>query len=88
MIRFVGALLANVKKQLVSSINHGGEFSLQIDESTDLSNDAQLLVYVCYFGENDLEKGYILQSFKNNHPRGIYFCCGRFIYESRGIRVH
>jgi len=30
----------NVKEQLISSIKQGEEFSLQIDESTDVSDDA------------------------------------------------
>ena len=49
----------NVKKQLVSSIKEGGEYSLQIDESTDVSDDAQLLVYVRYLGENTLEEEFL-----------------------------
>ena len=40
----------NVKEQLVSSIKQGGEYKLQIYESTDVRDDAQLLVYVRYLG--------------------------------------
>ena len=64
----------NVKEQLVSSIKQGGQHGLQIDESTDVSYDAQLLVYVRYLEENTLEEEFlfcraletILKSFKNN----------------------
>jgi len=44
---------------LISSIKQGGELSLQIDESTDVSDDAQLLVYVRYLGENNLQEEFI-----------------------------
>ena len=48
--RCIASISANIKEQLISSIKKGREFSLQIDESTDISDDAQLLVYVHYLG--------------------------------------
>ena len=57
--RRIASMSLNVKEQLVSSIKQGGEYSLQIDESTDVSDDAQLLVYVRYLGENTLEEEFL-----------------------------
>ena len=57
--RRIASMSLNVKEQLVSSIKQGGEYSLRIDESTDVSDDAQLLVYVGYLGENTLEKEFL-----------------------------
>ena len=37
--RRIGSVSANVKKQLISFIKQGREFSLQTDESTDISDD-------------------------------------------------
>ena len=57
--RRIASISANIKEQLISSIKKGREFSLQIDESTDISDDAQLLVYVRYLGENTLEEEFL-----------------------------
>ena len=57
--RRIASMSLNVKEQLVSSIKQGGEYSLQIDESTDVSDDVQLLVYVRYLGENTLEEEFL-----------------------------
>ena len=46
----------NIKAQLIAAIKESGQFSLQLDESTDLSDDAQLMTYVWYQGEEDMEE--------------------------------
>ena len=42
--RCIASMSLNVKEQLISSIKQVGEYSLQIDKSTVVSDDAQLLV--------------------------------------------
>ena len=62
MTLFIGALLPChwiSKEQLVSSIKQGGKYSVQIDESTDISGYAQLLVYVRYLGESTSEEEFL-----------------------------
>ena len=43
-------------KQLISSPKQGEKFSQEIDKSTNICDDAQLLLYVRYRGEKKLEK--------------------------------
>jgi len=40
LLRRIASMSANVKEQLISSIKQSREFSLQTDESTDVSDDA------------------------------------------------
>jgi len=40
LLRRIASMSANVKEQLISSIKQSREFSLQIDESTNVSDDA------------------------------------------------
>ena len=51
---------ANVKEELLCSIKHGGVFSAKIDKSTDVIDDAQLLVYVRYLDENNLQEEFLI----------------------------
>ena len=44
--RRIASMSANVKEELLSSTKYGGVFSPQINKSTDVIDDAQLLVYV------------------------------------------
>ena len=43
---------------------------MQIDESTDISDDAQLLVYVRYLGENTLEEEFLFCKALETTTRG------------------
>ncbi|KAK0146678.1 Protein FAM200B [Merluccius polli] len=43
----------NLEKQLISRLKAAGDFSIQLDESTDVSDCATLLVYVRYVWENE-----------------------------------
>lgn len=48
--RRIQEMSGDIKEQVVAAIKESGKFSLQLDESTDVSDDAQLLVYVRYLG--------------------------------------
>ena len=45
--------LRNVLQQTIAAIRHCERFSLQLDETTDIGSDAQLIVFVRYFDTND-----------------------------------
>ncbi|XP_076049324.1 SCAN domain-containing protein 3-like [Oratosquilla oratoria] len=49
----------DIKEQVVAAIKESGKFSLQLDESTDVSDNAQLLVYVRYQGKSDIEEDFL-----------------------------
>ncbi|XP_042228049.1 zinc finger BED domain-containing protein 5-like [Homarus americanus] len=49
---------ADIKEQVVAAIKKRRKFSLQLDESTDVSDDAQLLVYARYQGTSDKEENF------------------------------
>ncbi|XP_057667219.1 zinc finger BED domain-containing protein 5-like [Diorhabda carinulata] len=46
----------DIKNQLISAIKIAGLFSIQPDETTDVSKDAQLMVYVRYSGLTDIQE--------------------------------
>ena len=43
----------DVLQQTIASVKHSRKFSLQLDETTDIENDAQLMVFVQYLDIND-----------------------------------
>ncbi|KAK3863613.1 hypothetical protein Pcinc_030639 [Petrolisthes cinctipes] len=49
----------DIKAQVIAAIKESGQFSLQLDESTDLSDDAQLMTYVRYQGPEDMEEEFL-----------------------------
>jgi hypothetical protein len=55
-------LISNdLKLQLLSRLSTG-KFSLQLDESTDIANDAILLTYVRYFYNNEMHEDILFSS--------------------------
>ena len=46
-------LSEDVLQQTIASVKRNGKFILQLDEITDIGNDAQLMVSVQYLGTND-----------------------------------
>ena len=40
-------------QQIIASVKRSGKFSLQLDETTDIGNDAQLMVFVQYLDKNN-----------------------------------
>ena len=46
----------DIKIQLVDRVKKSGRFSLQTDESTEVSGDAQLLVFVRYSYEGKMRE--------------------------------
>ena len=50
----IKSMSCDIKDQLIEAIKKSGQFSLQLDESTDVSDDAQLLTYVRYQGSEFL----------------------------------
>ena len=47
------------KDQVIEAIKRRGQFSLQLDQSTDISDDAQLLTYVRYQGLAEMEEEFL-----------------------------
>ncbi|CAL9691707.1 unnamed protein product [Knipowitschia caucasica] len=48
--RRISDMALDIKRQIIDAVK-GGKYSLQLDESTDVSNTAQLLVFVRYIFE-------------------------------------
>ena len=51
--RRINYISDNLEEQLISRLKAAGDFSIQLDESTDVSDCATLLVYVSYVWENE-----------------------------------
>ncbi|XP_068233586.1 zinc finger BED domain-containing protein 5-like [Palaemon carinicauda] len=49
----------DIKDQVIAAIKKSGHFSLQLDESTDVSDDAQLMTYVRYQGQEAMEEEFL-----------------------------
>ena len=43
----------DVLQQTIASVKRSGKFSLQLDETIDIGNDAQLMMFVRYLDTND-----------------------------------
>ena len=54
MARRIGEMANDIKEQLIDRVKKSGRFSLQIDETTDVSSDAQLLVFARYSYEGKM----------------------------------
>ena len=50
----------NIKDQVVALMKKAGKWSYQLDESTDTGKNAQLMVYVRYEGDTDLEEEFLI----------------------------
>jgi len=52
-------LSLDIKDQVVARMKKAGKWSYQLDESTDVGNDAQLMIFGRYEGETDLEEEFL-----------------------------
>ena len=59
MKRRIKELSRNVLQQTIAAIRHSERFSLQLDETTDIGSDAQLMVFVRYFDTNDFVEQFL-----------------------------
>src|SRR4029434_7749262 len=57
--RPIDELAADVSAQLVTKLQKADYFALQIDESTDVSNDAQLLAFVWFVDQNEMQEEFL-----------------------------
>ena len=55
----IQSMSCDIKDQVIEAIKRSGQFSLQLDESTDISDDAQLLTYVRYQGLAEMEEEFL-----------------------------
>jgi zinc finger BED domain-containing protein 5/7/8/9 len=58
--RRINDLSSNVKMQTLNCMKASTIFAIQLDETTDVSNSAQLMVYVRYIGESDIEEDFLM----------------------------
>ena len=59
MKRRIKELSRNVLQQTIAAIRHCERFNLQLDETTDIGSDAQLMVFVRYFDTNDFVEQFL-----------------------------
>ena len=59
MKRRIKELSRNILQQTIAAIRHCERFSLQLDETTDIGSDAQLMVFVRYFDTNDFVEQFL-----------------------------
>ena len=59
MKRRITELSRNVLQQTIVAIKRCERFSLQLDETTDIGSDAQLMVFVRYFDTNDFVEQFL-----------------------------
>ena len=58
----IADLSLNIKNQVVARMKKAGKWSYQLDESTDTGKNVQLMVYVRYKGDMDLEEEFLFCS--------------------------
>ncbi|XP_045103937.1 SCAN domain-containing protein 3-like [Portunus trituberculatus] len=57
--KLIQSMSCNIKSQVIAAIKESGQFSLWLYESTDLSDDTQLMTYVRYQGQEDMEEEFL-----------------------------
>ena len=70
----ISILAENVKEQVISSIKQAKYFAIQLDETTDVNSNSQLMVYVRYKSTHVIEEKLLF--------------CSPLKLRSRGIDVH
>ena len=64
------------------------QISLQLDKSTNVSDDAQLMVYVRYRGPNDMDEDFLFfPVVANHHEERRYFHDGGFVHQGKMVDV-
>jgi len=58
MSRGIEIMSDNIKSQILN-ILRGNYFAMQLDESTDITNLAQLLVYIIYIYKDKIEEDFL-----------------------------
>ena len=56
----IDEMSGNVKEQLILNVKAKRFYALQLDESTDISNDANLLAYVRYEHNNSISEDFFI----------------------------
>ena len=67
----ISILAENVREQVISSIKESKCFAIQLDETTDVSSNSQLMVYVRYKGLHAIEEELLFCSPLELRSRGI-----------------
>jgi len=57
--RRIESMALNVKEKLIDQVKNSDFFSIQLDESTDVSNYAQLMVYVRYVFQTVIKEDFL-----------------------------
>nr|XP_022910374.1 zinc finger BED domain-containing protein 5-like [Onthophagus taurus] len=65
--RRVDAMASNVKNILIDRIRSSDFFAIQLDESTDVTNYAQLMVYVRYLFNTEIKEDYLFCTTLSTH---------------------
>lgn len=60
----------DIKNQVIEALKTSGKFSLQLDESTDISDEAQLMAYVRYQGATDMQEEFLFCKPFHSHTTG------------------
>ncbi len=68
--RRISDMAQDVKEQVLDSVRHSPFFALQIDESTDVASCAQLLTYVRYVKNMDIQEEFLFSSPLPTHTTG------------------
>ncbi|XP_042206655.1 SCAN domain-containing protein 3-like [Homarus americanus] len=69
--RRIDELSNDIKDQLISRVKNSGIFAIQLDETTDVASAAQLMVYIRYKGEMDIEEDLLMCSPLEATTKGV-----------------
>ena len=69
--RRIDDMAVDVERQLILKIQKADGYSLQLDESVDITNKAQLLCYVRYMGDKNFEEEMLFCKALETHTRAL-----------------
>jgi hypothetical protein len=65
--RLINDMAENIESEPISRIKESSFYSLQLDETTDVSNDGQLICYVRYEFNNDIREDMLFSKTGTSH---------------------
>jgi len=82
IFQLIDDMSSDIQKHISEILCDGRKFSLQIDESTDISQKCQLLSYIRFLKNNEvIEHFYLVLNYLQHRPGKIYIIVSVILYK-------
>ena len=84
--RRTSAISGNISEQLIQRIKAGSKFAIQLDETTDTTDNANLLVYVRYIYNNDINEDLLFCKALDKRTTGMHIFWKIDVFAEMGLQ--